>query len=74
MMLSVKTRKLRKKDCTPVYKTYRYPAFNTSVEGYNWQEKFNNAFQKLKEQINEDRKHNDMNLYEPIVIVDVWLS
>ena len=74
MMLSIRTYKVRRTDRSPIYKTYRYPAFDTAADGDNLQEKFNNAFMGLREQIDEDRKHNEMDKYENIVIADVWLS
>lgn len=74
MMLSVRCYKIKKSDRQPVYKTYRYPAFDTCVDGDNIGEKFNKAFKILKEEINEDRNHNDLNLYESIVIADAWIS
>lgn len=74
MTLSVKTYKVGKSNRKPEYKNYRYACFDTLAEGDTFEEKFNNAIAVLKEEINQDRYNNDMNLYEPIRIADVWLS
>ena len=76
MMLSVRTYKIRKSDGCPIRNTYRYACFDSDheLEGKTFEEKFNYAFDVLKEEIQQDRDNNDMNLYEPIVIADVFLS
>lgn len=74
MMLSVSTYKIRKADMNPIYDTKRYAAFDILADGSTFEEKFNNAFNVLKHEIEEDRRNNDMNLYEPIVIADVFVS
>lgn len=74
MILSIRVYKVRKSDRKPEYKTYRYANFDTLEDATTFELKFNHAFDVLKEEINQDRENNDMNLYEPIEIVDVWLS
>ena len=74
MTLSIRTYKVKKLDRNPEYKTYRYACFDTLAEGQTFEEKFNHAFGVLREEIDQDRDNNDMNLYESIVIADVWLS
>ena len=36
--------------------------------------KFIKALESLKKEINQDRENNDVHIYEPIVISDVFLS
>lgn len=75
MVLSVRTFKLRKSDYQPIYKTYRYANFDTdSSLGKSFEEKFNEAFYILRDEIEDDKENNDMNLYTEIKITDVWLS
>lgn len=74
MTLSVRTYKVRRSNRKPEYKTYRYACFDTLAVGDTFEEKFNNAISVLKEEINQDRDNNDMNLYESIRIDDIWLS
>lgn len=73
MMLNIRTYKVRKSD-TRIYKTYRYACFDSdiSMEGKSFEEKFNAAMNVLKEEIEEDRRNNE--IYETIVISDVFLS
>ena len=75
-MLSIKTYKVRKKDRYPVYKTYRFACFDTIEETKNktFEQKFNYAMDCLREQIDYDRQNNDVTLFEPITIADVFLS
>jgi len=75
-MLSVNTYKVRKTDRCPVYKTYRYPCFDTDteMEGKTFEQKFNYAMDYLKEEIDQDKINNDLVKYEPIVISNVFLS
>ena len=44
------------------------------MDGKTFEEKFNAAMNILKEEINEDRRNNELDKYEPIVIADVYLS
>ena len=76
MMLSIRTYKIRKSDGCSIHDTYRYTCFDSDyeLEGKTFEEKFNHAFDVLKEKIQQDRNNNDMNLYGPIVIADVFLS
>lgn len=74
MMLSIQTVKTVKENGAGNYKTYRYACFDTIAEGKSFEEKFNNAMNWLKEEIEQDRNNNDMTKYEPIRIVDVFLS
>ena len=76
MMLSVNTYKVRKVDGYPVYKTYRYPCFDTDTEteGKTFEQKFNYAMDYLKKEINQDKMNNDLVKYEPIIISNVFLS
>lgn len=76
MMLSVKTYKIRKEDNNPTYKTYRFACFDTIVEmeGKTFEQKFNYAMNCLKEEIEQDRENNNVLLFEPITIADVFLS
>lgn len=76
MMLSIRTYKTRKSDYTPVYKTYRFPCFDTNIEfeGLTFEEKFNKAVDILREEIQTDRDNNDMTKYNPIAICDMWMS
>lgn len=76
MMLNVRTYKVRRADGNTVYKTYHYSCFDSvfSMDGKTFEEKFNAAMNILKEEINEDRRNNELDKYEPIVIADVYLS
>lgn len=74
MNLSVRTYKIRKSDNCPVYNTKRFACFDTVADGDTFIEKFNNAMNVLKEEIEQDKMNNDMNIYEPIVIADVFVS
>lgn len=76
MMLSIKTYKIRKEDNNPIYKTYRFACFDTipETEGMTFEQKFNYAMDCLREQIDHDRNNNDVTLFEPITIADVFLS
>lgn len=76
MMLNVRTYKVKISDRSPVYKTYHYSCFDSvsSMDGKTFEEKFNAAMNILKEEINEDRRNNELDKYEPIVIADVFLS
>lgn len=75
MMLNVRTYKVKRSDGNPVY-TYRYSCFDSvsSMDGKTFEEKFNTAMNILKEEIEEDRRNNELDKYEPIVIADVFLS
>ncbi|EGC75536.1 hypothetical protein HMPREF0490_00735 [Lachnospiraceae bacterium 6_1_37FAA] len=76
MMLNVRTYKVKRSDGNPVYKTYRYSCFDSasSMDGKTFEEKFNAAMNILKEEVDEDRRNNEVDKYEPIVIADVFLS
>ena len=76
MMLSINTYKLNRKTGNHEYKTYRFACFDTCMdfEGMTFEGKFNRAFNRLKEEINQDRENNDVRIYESIVIADVFLS
>jgi len=76
MVLTIQTYKVRKADDCPVYKAYRYACFDTACdyEGMEFREKFNNAFNVLREEIDQDRNNNDITQYEPIIICNVLLS
>ena len=74
MMLSIETYKLRKANCNPTYKTYRYAGFDTTSNGETFEEQFNYAYKVLKMEIEEDRNNNDANLFYPIQITNVFLS
>lgn len=73
MMLNIETYKTRKADRCPVYKTYRYAAFNTDSNGDTFEDQFNYAFKVLKVEIQQDRENNEINLYDPIVIYNVFI-
>lgn len=74
MNLSVRTYKIRKSDNCPVYDTKIFACFDTIADGDTFIEKFNNAMNVLKEEIEQDKMNNDMNIYESIVIADVFVS
>ena len=76
MMLSIRTYKTRKLDDALIYKTYRFPCFDTNIEfdGLPFEEKFNKAVEVLKEEIQEDRYNNNIKEYSPIVICDIWMN
>lgn len=74
MTLSVKIYKIRKTNMEPIYDTKRYAGFDILADGNTFEDKFNNAFNVLKREIEEDKLNNDMSLYEPIVIADVFIS
>lgn len=74
MMLSVRTYKVRKANKQPVYKEHHYPCFDQTEKGDTFEEKFNCAFHVLQDEINTDKRNNDLNLYEDIMIASVWLS
>lgn len=76
MILTISTYKIRKSDANPIRKQYRYVCFDTCLEfeGKTFEQKFNKAFDILKEEINQDRNNNDLTQYESIVICDVFLS
>ena len=74
MMLSIRTVKTVTESGAGNYKTYRYAGFDTIADGKSFEEKFNNAMNCLHEEIEQDRQKNDMTKYEPIRIIDVFLS
>lgn len=75
-MLNIRTFKVKRSNGNLVYKTYHYSCFDSvsSMDGKTFEEKFNAAMNILKEEIEEDRRNNELDKYEPIVIADVFLS
>lgn len=76
MMLTIRTIKRKKNSDDAERKDYRFAEFDNSsaVEGLSFEQKFNRAEEILKEEIRKARENNDMAVYEPIQIVDVFLS
>ena len=76
MLLTISTVKISKEDRKPTYKDYRFAGFDnhTDFEGLDFDEKFNKAVEWLKEEIAEDNKAINLSVYEPIKIIDIFLS
>lgn len=75
MMLNIYTHKTKISNNQPVYKTYRYACFDSLLDKkMSFEEKFNAAYETLLEEINQDRRNNEMNVYSEIKIDRVFLS
>lgn len=76
MMLTVRTIKRKKESNEAERKEYRFAGFDTYLDFKDlpFELKFNRALGMLKDQINADRENNDVTVYEPIQVVDVFLS
>ena len=58
-MITIQTYKIEKKTGNPIYKNYRHT---------------NGIIDLTMDEINEDKKNNDLNIYEPIVIYNIFES